>query len=97
MNELTDTLAKRIYRDPHRSKESERAISCLLYTSLYEPSAGETVNKVLIPFTCSIFTPLSNRAFAWAAKYFFSASASAVEMTIGSATLHLDASATINA
>ena len=26
MNELTDTLAKRIYRDPHRSKDSERAI-----------------------------------------------------------------------
>ena len=27
MNELTDTLAKRIYRDPHCPKESERAIS----------------------------------------------------------------------
>ena len=27
MNELTDTLAKRIYRAPPRTKQSERAIS----------------------------------------------------------------------
>ena len=54
--------------------------------TLYEPFAGETENNVLIPFTCSILTPLSKRALALAAKYFFSDSASVVEITIGSST-----------
>ena len=43
------------------------------------------------------FTPLSSRSFAFAAKYFVKPSASAVEITIGSFTLHLDANATMKA
>ena len=44
----------------------------------------------------SILTPLSNKAFAFAAKYFLSPSASAVEITIDSLADHWAANETIN-
>ena len=54
------------------------------------------MKRALVPFTCSILTPLSNTAFALTAKYFLSPSASAVEITIGSLADHWAANETIN-
>ena len=50
-----------------------------------------------MPLTCFISTPSSNKFLAFTPKYFFNSSASDVEITIGSLTLHLVAKETTKA
>ena len=57
-----DTLRKRAAVIGYRAGTSVPKFT------LYEPSAGAMVKRAFWPFTCSIFTPLSNNPFAFDAK-----------------------------